>query len=109
MTKRGVDLGGEFRYLEPDYQGTLRANYLPDDRLRDRDRWGYALQARRHRRQRPAARRPLGLSLNLNRVSDDNYWRDFSRTVRLAHRSACWPTTARWHGAAATSRSRRAR
>ncbi len=44
MTKRGVDLGGEFRYLERDYQGELRANYMPDDRLRESDRWGYALR-----------------------------------------------------------------
>jgi hypothetical protein len=42
MTKRGVDLGGEFRYLEADYNGKLRANYMPGDSLRDRDRWGYA-------------------------------------------------------------------
>jgi LPS-assembly protein len=37
MTKRGIDLGGEFRYLERDYNGKLRANYMPGDRLRDRD------------------------------------------------------------------------
>ncbi|HET6827292.1 MAG TPA: putative LPS assembly protein LptD, partial [Ramlibacter sp.] len=36
MTKRGVDLGAEFRYLERNYNGTLRGNYLPGDRLRDR-------------------------------------------------------------------------
>ncbi|MBA3772732.1 MAG: LPS-assembly protein LptD [Ramlibacter sp.] len=79
MTKRGVDLGGEFRYLEPDYQGTLRANYMPDDRLRRRDRWGYALQ----HSGVIGLSTPLGLNLNLNlnRVSDDNYWRDFSRST----------------------------
>ena len=78
MTKRGVDLGGEFRYLERDYQGTLRANYMPDDRLRRRERWGYALK---HDGLIGAGlpTGALGLSLNLNRVSDDNYWRDFSR------------------------------
>jgi LPS-assembly protein len=80
MTKRGVDLGGEFRYLERDYSGTLRANYMPDDQLRHRDRWGYALK---HEGLVGAGlpTGPLGLSLNLNRVSDDNYWRDFSRTT----------------------------
>lgn len=78
MTKRGVDLGGEFRYLEHDYNGTLRANYMPGDRLRDRDRWGYA--ARHEGALRFGDMGPMGLSLNLNRVSDDNYWRDFSRT-----------------------------
>ena len=78
MTKRGVDLAGEFRYLERDYLGSVRANYLPDDRIRGRDRWGYAVK---HDGLVPLG--PLGgagLSLNVNRVSDDNYWRDFSRS-----------------------------
>ncbi|HZY14977.1 MAG TPA: LPS-assembly protein LptD [Ramlibacter sp.] len=78
MSKRGVDLGGEFRYLEPDYQGLLRGNYLPGDRLRDRDRWGFAAQHSQGGLMLPV----LGassLALNLNRVSDDDYWRDFSR------------------------------
>ncbi|MBI5278984.1 MAG: LPS-assembly protein LptD [Burkholderiales bacterium] len=77
MTKRGVDLGGEFRYLERDYNGTVRANYMPGDRLRDRDRWGLA--ARHDGVLRMGGVPPVGLYLNLNRVSDDNYWRDFSR------------------------------
>jgi LPS-assembly protein len=80
MTKRGVDLAGEFRYLERNYAGSLRANYLPGDRLRDRDRWGYAA---RHEGLYGLAGGlgPVGVSLNVNRVSDDNYWRDFSRTT----------------------------
>jgi LPS-assembly protein len=79
MTKRGVDLGGEFRYLERDYEGKLRANYMPSDQLRHQDRWGYAVQHDGLVKGLTTA--PLGLSLNLNRVSDDNYWRDFSRTT----------------------------
>lgn len=80
MTKRGVDLGGEFRYLESDYRGTWRGDYMPGDKLRDRDRWGYAIQ---HTGSIGSGLPigALGLSLNLNRVSDDNYWRDFSRTT----------------------------
>lgn len=79
MSKRGIDLGGEFRYLESDYNGKLRANYMPTDTLRDRARWGYALQHEGLVRNNLIG--PLGLSLNLNRVSDDNYWRDFSRAT----------------------------
>ncbi|HWP12520.1 MAG TPA: LPS-assembly protein LptD [Ramlibacter sp.] len=80
MSKRGMDLGAEFRYLERDYAGRLRANYMPDDRLRQQDRWGYAFK---HDAVVGAAwpTGPLGLNLNLNRVSDDNYWRDFSRST----------------------------
>ena len=39
MSKRGVDLAGEFRYLEPSYKGQVSANVLPGDKLRGRDRW----------------------------------------------------------------------
>jgi LPS-assembly protein len=77
MTKRGVDLGGEFRYLERDYAGKLRADFMPNDRLRDRDRWGFSLQHDGAITGLPIG--GVGLNLNLNRVSDDNYWRDFSR------------------------------
>jgi LPS-assembly protein len=78
MSKRGVDLGAEFRYLERDYNGTIRGNYLPGDRLRNRDRWGFA--ARHDGVLQLGSLKDVGLSLNLNRVSDDNYWRDFSRS-----------------------------
>lgn len=77
MSRRGLDLGAEFRYLESSYTGTARANYMPGDRLRDRDRWGLATQ---HTQATDVpGLGPTNLSLRLNRVSDDNYWRDFSR------------------------------
>lgn len=79
MTRRGVDLGAEFRYLEPNYNGTVRGDFLPNDRLRDRDRWGVAAQHLQTLPDLPVLG-PAGLSVNLNRVSDDNYWRDFSRS-----------------------------
>jgi LPS-assembly protein len=78
MTKRGVDLGAEFRYLEPDYNGLLRGNFLPNDRLRDRNRWGYHLEHVQPALGVPYLG-PISASLNFNRVSDDDYWRDFSR------------------------------
>lgn len=78
MSKRGIDLGGEFRYLEPSYQGMVRGNVLPNDQLRDRTRWGYAIEHEQGLLRLPAVG-AANLSLNVNRVSDDNYWRDFSR------------------------------
>jgi LPS-assembly protein len=78
MSKRGVDLAGEFRYLQPTYTGQLRAAYMPSDRLRDDDRWAYSVQ---HGQQFPLGfTSPIGMRVNLNRVSDNNYWRDFPRT-----------------------------
>ena len=77
MSKRGVDLAGEYRYLEPSYRGQLRANVLPGDKLRNRDRWSYALQHTGELDSGISAVGALGLNLNLNRVSDNDYWRDF--------------------------------
>jgi LPS-assembly protein len=80
MTRRGVDFGGEFRYLEPTYSGTFRGYYMPNDRLRQLDRWGFSAQHEQGElRLAPGASNAV-LNLNLNRVSDDNYWRDFSRS-----------------------------
>ncbi|WP_284336288.1 LPS-assembly protein LptD [Comamonas sp. NoAH] len=76
MSKRGVSLGTEFRYLEPNYSGVLDLLYMPDDRLRDRDRWGYNW---RHATSLSSPIGNLGLNWNLKRVSDNNYWRDFNR------------------------------
>lgn len=80
MAKRGVDLAGEFRYLQPRYNGQLRAAYMPSDRLRDEDRWAYSFGHVQQLIQSPTVGR-LGLRVNLNRVSDDNYWSDFPRTI----------------------------
>lgn len=80
MSKRGIDFGAEFRYLERDYNGKLRGNFMPVDTLRDRSRWGYSLQHDDVLHTGLPGIAGLGVGLNLNRVSDDNYWRDFSRT-----------------------------
>jgi LPS-assembly protein len=77
MTKRGASLESDFRYLEPDATGRLRLNLMPTDRLRDRHRWN--LNLAHQQALTPAwADSGLNLGLKVNRVSDDNYWRDFS-------------------------------
>lgn len=79
MLRRGVDLGAEFRYLEPEYKGQIRANVMPQDQLRDRDRWGLALNHSGSLNTGLTAVGNVGVNVNFNRVSDDNYWRDFPR------------------------------
>ncbi len=76
MTKRGANLGGEFRYLEPTYSGQFSGDVMPSDRLRDRTRWSVSAQ---HQGTFATDIGALGLNINVNRVSDDNYWRDFGR------------------------------
>jgi len=80
MSKRGVGLAGEYRYLERNYSGRLRTNYMPNDKLRGIDRWSYSLQQTGRVATGVPAIGNIGLNLNLNRVSDDNYWRDFPRS-----------------------------
>lgn len=77
MTKRGIDLYGQFRYLETDYKGQVDANYMPQDKLRDIKRWRYKLSHVQTIRTGTDLLGDLGLTLNLHRVSDNNYWRDF--------------------------------
>ncbi|MBC7649105.1 MAG: LPS-assembly protein LptD, partial [Vitreoscilla sp.] len=70
----------EARYLERDYAGRLRTNFLPSDSLRKINRWSYALEHTGTLNTGLAQVGNVGLNLNLNRVSDNNYWRDFPRS-----------------------------
>lgn len=75
MTRRGMQLNTEFRYLEHAYSGQARVEYLPDDKLTKRDRYGYALLHNQNLGHGFAG------SLNLNGVSDDDYFSDLSTRV----------------------------
>ena len=79
MSKRGINLASEFRYLETDYSGQLRLDLMPNDPLRGINRWGLTANHRANV-PNPFATGSLGFSLSLNRVGDDNYWRDFTRS-----------------------------
>ncbi|MBX3662953.1 MAG: LPS-assembly protein LptD [Burkholderiales bacterium] len=77
MTKRGLQLGGEFRYLNPRWQGEVRSEVLASDQQVSRDRW--ALFAKH---QQSLGRGWSG-NLNINRVSDGNYFTDLSTQVAV--------------------------
>ncbi|WP_349291068.1 LPS-assembly protein LptD [Comamonas flocculans] len=74
MTRRGLGLETQFRYLEPRYGGELGLNFMPDDKLRQRSRW---LASVKHTARIGSPWGDLGLSLNARRASDNDYWRDF--------------------------------
>ncbi len=79
MTRRGLKLSNEFRYMErqvpqPPFVGTARLELMPIDELRNQSRWGYSHQHAGW----GDGRQPISLAFSLNRVSDANYWRDFS-------------------------------
>ena len=91
LSKRGVQLGGEFRYLLPSLQGVNRLEYLPDDAEAERSRWSMALS----NTFRVGATTQAGMLFN--RVSDDDYFRDLSNLISstsLSHLNReAWVTT----------------
>ena len=96
MSKRGINLGSGFRYLEPTYSGNIHLDWMPADALRDANRWGINLA---HQASLASDWTDNGLRLNLglNRVSDDNYWRDFTRTnASLTQRLLANDATLSW-------------
>ena len=79
MAKRGTRFDSEFRYLErktpsPPFDGVAKLNVMPYDSLRSKSRWGYSHQ---HNGWSDASQ-PIGFGFNINRVSDADYWKDFS-------------------------------
>jgi LPS-assembly protein len=80
MTKRGMQLGSEFRYLDTNYRGDARFEILPDDRAAGRERYGYFLK-----HAHTFGNGWTG-ALNVNRVSDDKYFTDLSTLVAVTSR-----------------------
>jgi len=72
MKKRGTQLNNEFRYLQPNAVGEIHADVLQSDMISQTDRTRFSLKHAQH----------LGGGfsgyLNLNRVSDNNYYRDLA-------------------------------
>jgi LPS-assembly protein len=75
MTKRGILLGNEFRYLEPDSSGIVKYDLVPHDRVTGESRsyvgWRHQYDNR------------LGVTggINYNRVSDDFVLSDYAGTI----------------------------
>ncbi len=77
MTKRGFQIGGQFRYLFETFQGEIDAEILPHDRITGTDRWGFSW------RHNESLAPGLTGFWNLNKVSDDTYFTDLSDRVAL--------------------------
>lgn len=77
MAKRGVQLNNEFRYLKPGYAGELHVDVLPNDMLTKSTRTRLGVL---HRQNIYGG---LNGYLNLNGVSDDNYYRDLATSVNV--------------------------
>ena len=72
MSKRGFQLGAEARYLDYNYNGITRLEYVPHDEIAKRERYAYNIQ---HQHK---LGRGFSSTINWNGVSDDHYWEDMS-------------------------------
>jgi LPS-assembly protein len=77
MTKRGLMLNNEFRYLEPDYRGELNVDVLPNDALANKNRARFGLK---HTQSFGGG---FSGQINFNRVSDNAYYRELASVVNV--------------------------
>ncbi|KAF1698547.1 LPS-assembly protein LptD [Pseudoxanthomonas jiangsuensis] len=75
MSKRGLMLDSEFRYLYEGGRGTIEGAYMPSDELRDRDRGRFGFTGYHNIDSHWQARASLGW------VSDDRYVEDFANRL----------------------------
>ncbi len=72
MYHRGILLGGDFRFIDPKYSGTLSGQYLNYDKITGSNRWKYDWQ------QRQLIGPAWNAYVNMSKVSDSFYPIDFS-------------------------------
>lgn len=79
MADRGATLGGEFRYLQPKYYGSIVGEYLPHDADSEYDN-RYIVHAQ-HQQKITST---LSAGIDFNQASDDDYFRDFTGRNEIA-------------------------
>ncbi len=82
LSKRGLLLGGEFRFLSPQHKGQLQAEILPDDRLWDGQSTRGAVRARTHSNLNTLVP-GMAADLDLNWVSDNSYLDDLGQSLAV--------------------------
>jgi LPS-assembly protein len=73
--RRGVQIGGEYRYLEPRYQGDINFELNPSDQVTGDERYFY------HLRHGFAGYAGWSGGWDVRGVSDDDYFVDYSRSI----------------------------
>ncbi|WIM06900.1 MAG: LPS-assembly protein LptD [Candidatus Nitricoxidivorans perseverans] len=77
MSKRGIQLNNEFRYLDHNYSGQARYEILPEDRVTRTRRSAYSLVHSQN------FGRGFSGGLNINGASDDAYFSDLSTRLSV--------------------------
>jgi len=75
MSRRGVLLQNEFRFLEPTFRGRVGYDIIPNDKPTGERRDSISIQ------NEYANSAGVSAGLNYNRVSDDRFFVDFGRTI----------------------------
>jgi LPS-assembly protein len=82
MEKRGLELGGQYRYLTESTTGELKGVYLHDDDITMEDRYHYRYM------QNSQIIQNLSFSADIQDISDSEYFNDFANnlgTTSLTH------------------------
>jgi LPS-assembly protein len=77
MTRRGLQMDGQFRYLFPDSSGEMDGEFLPHDRVTGTNRWAVAWRHNQNFGNGFAG------FINTQEVSDDTYFADLSDRLQL--------------------------
>lgn len=72
ISSRGVQLGGEFRYLQPRYRGNINAWYMPHD---NKTQYKHRSHIQFNHQHQVNDKTQAGI--DFNQVSDSAYYRDF--------------------------------
>ncbi|PKO54839.1 MAG: LPS-assembly protein LptD [Betaproteobacteria bacterium HGW-Betaproteobacteria-2] len=80
LSKRGVQLQGEFRYLNENFSGVNNAEYLPSDSITKEDRY-YVNLSHRHR-----FGNGWSAGYNYEKVSDDEYFSELDTAITATSR-----------------------
>lgn len=96
MSRRGTQLDTEYRFLTSTTRGDVNLSFLPDDNITDENRHQFQYQ------QHTDFTRQLKLDMDIQDVSDINYFDDFSnnlstssathlnRSLTMSHNSQYW-------------------
>lgn len=92
MTKRGLQLGGEFRYLGQQWNGQTRAELLAGDLMTNKDRWAI------NSKHQQALSNNWIANFNFSRVSDSKYFTDLSPLLAFTSQSTLASDITLMHG-----------
>lgn len=97
MEKRGMELGGNYRFLTQSSNGQFKGAYLPTDKTTDKERYQYRYQ------QNSRIMPNLRFDVDVQDISDSEYFNDFSNSLGTTSRTHLYRSVAlnydleNWH------------